>query len=137
MATIYPNVGAMQLAAVQRTALASAVLHLYQAISQPLNAGTVLGNLTEADYSGYAAKTVTSWLAPYLDPAGGASIQSGTQQFQFVTPVGDPVTNTVLGFYLQDADDNLILVGSFDGSVPMAAPGDAIPLNVTLNFGRA
>lgn len=136
MALLYPNVGAMAIANVQRTALAGSKLKLYKAISQPLAPGTVLANLTEADFSGYAEKTITNFLAAYIDPAGGASIQSGTQQFQFVAPVGDPVVNTVLGFFLTTAAGVLVLVGSFDGSVPMTADGDAIPLNVVLNFGR-
>lgn len=133
---VYPNGGAMILAATVRTSLAGSKLCLYQAIANPLSVSTVLADFTEADYSGYAQKTITNFLAAYLDPTGGASIQSGTQQFQFVTPVGDPVTNTILGFYLLDSDGDLILAGSFENSVAMAADGDAIPMNVVLNFGK-
>jgi hypothetical protein len=131
--TLYPNGGALYLASLMRTALALSTLHLYKAISSPLNPGTTLANLTEADYDGYALKTITAWLTPYLDPLGGATIQSGTQQFDFVSvPL---TTNTILGFYLLNAAGALVFVGNFDAPIAMAANGDAIPVNVSLNFG--
>lgn len=137
MATLYPNVGAMVVADTIRTSLAAAVLHLFKTVAGGLNVGNVVDDFEEADYSGYLEKTITTWLATYLAPGGGASFQSGTQQFQWATPVGDPVGNAVLGWYLLDSDDNLIAAGTFDAPVSMNAVGDALPLDITLNWARS
>jgi len=133
---VYPNSSALLLAGLIRTGLAAAEIKLFKAIAQPLSVSTVIGDFTEADYDGYAAKVVTTWLAAYLDPAGGASFQSGTQQFQFVPPVGAPVPNTILGFWIETAGGDLAAAGTFAAPVAMAAAGDAIPLNVTLTFAK-
>lgn len=132
--TLYPNGGALILAGLVRTALAGAKLKLYKAISQPLSVSTVIGDFTEADYDGYAEKTIAAWLAAYLDPAGGASIQCGTQQFDFVGPV--VTTNVIPGFYLTNAAGALIFAGSFPAPIAMANDGDSIPINITLNYGQ-
>jgi len=133
MSTLYPNGGALVLAGKVKTALATSTLHLYKAISRPLGPGTVIGDFTECDYDGYAAKTITAWNNPYLDPAGGASIQSGLEQFDYVYATG--ITNNVLGFYLVDSGSNLFFVGDFTDPIAMAANGDAIPLSLILNYG--
>lgn len=131
--TLYPNSAALYLAGLVRTALAASKMALYKAIAAPLSPSTVLADLTEADYDGYAQKTLTNWLAAYLDPAGGASIQSGTQQFDFVHSAGD--TNVVLGFYVLNAAGDLVVVGSFAAPISMTQNGDSIPVNCTLNYG--
>lgn len=133
--TVYPNSAGLYFANLIRTALAAGMVHLYTAIANPISPSSVIGDFTEADYSGYAALEVTTWLAAYLDPAGGGSIQNGTQQFQYVFTSGTPVPNTILGFYLTNAAGALVMCGNFAAPVSMAANGDAIPLNLTLNFG--
>jgi hypothetical protein len=133
--TLYPNSSALYLAGLVKTALVSSTMHLYQAIAHPLSPSTVLADLTEATYDGYVAKTITAWLNAYLDPAGGASIQSGTQQFDFVAvPL---TTNVVLGFYVCNAAGALVFLGSFDSPISMTQNGDSIPVNATLNFGAS
>lgn len=131
--TLYPNSAALYLAGLVRTALAASKMALYKAIAQPISPSTVLADLTEADYDGYAQKTLTTWNAPYLDPAGGASIQPGTQQFDFAAGAGD--TNVILGFYVLNAAGALVFIGNFDAPIAMAHNGDSIPVNATLNFG--
>lgn len=131
--TIYPNVSAIYLAGLVKTALAASKLKLFKAIAAPLSVSTVLADFTEADYDGYAEITIAAFHNPYIDPAGGASIQSGTQQFDFVSvPL---TTNIVLGWYLKNAAGALVVAGTFDAPIAMAQPGDAIPLNVALNYG--
>lgn len=132
---LYPNVAALFLATTIRTALAASVLKLYTAVSSPLSPGTVKSDFTEATYDGYTAKTIANFLHAYIDPAGGASIQSGTQQFDYGPAAMPPVINTVLGFWLEDATGNLVVAGSFDNPIAMAAVGDSIPVNVILNYG--
>lgn len=131
--TLYPNGAALLLAGLVRTELAASKMKLYQTIAAPLSPSTIIADFTEADYEGYAEKAIANWLPPYLDPAGGASIQSGTQQFDYDALPG--VTNVVLGFYVVNAAGDLIIAGSFANPIPMAAPGDSIPNNVTLNYG--
>jgi len=130
--TIYPNVGALKCAATMRTFFALSTLHLFKAITAPLSQSTVVGDFTEADYDGYVEKTLTTWNLPYIDPVGGATIQGGTQQFDFVFSGG--ITNNIFGFYLLDAAGDLILAGTFDSPIPMAADGDSIPMNVSSNW---
>lgn len=129
--TLYTNAAALVLATTIRTLLAASHLKLFKAISPPLSVSTVVGDITEADFTGYAAAAIANFLIAYLDPAGGASIQSGTIQFNCT---GTAVPNTVLGFYLEDAAGDLILIGTFDSPIAMTQVGDSIPVNVTLNF---
>lgn len=132
--TIYPNGGALKVADLVRTGLAGAEVHLYKDISPPLSAGTILTDLTEADYAGYNAMTITAWLASYIDPQGGASFQSGTQQFDFQSTPG--TGNVIQGFYVLNGGGDLIAVGSFDSPIAMANPGDSIPVDIILNYCR-
>jgi hypothetical protein len=133
---IYPNVGALKIAATIRTFVALSVIHLIKAPISLLP-GTTLAALTaiEADFDGYTAIVVTAFLAPYIDPAGGASIQSGTEQFQYGPAASPPVINNVYGFYLLDAAGDLLVAGTFDAPVAMQSIGDALPMNVILNYG--
>ncbi len=133
---LYPNVGAMLLAGIVQEAVAGAFIKLYSAIAQPLSPSTVKTDFTEADFSGYEAAEITAWFAPYIDPAGGATIQSGTFQFAYVAPMADPVSNTILGWWLEDADGNLIECGNFPAPITMTRNGDAIPVDLLLNYGR-
>jgi len=131
--TIYPNLGALYLAGLVKADLIASELRLYKAIAAPLSVSTILADLTEADFDGYAAATIAAWNAAYLDPQGGASIQCGTQQFDFVPGLG--TVNTILGFYVVTAGGDLLFVGEFEAPIPMNALGDSIPVNVTLNYG--
>jgi hypothetical protein len=133
--TLYPNVAALYLAGLVRTALAASHLKLYTALANPLSPGTVVADFTEATYDGYAPIAIANFLHPYIDPAGGATIQSGTQQFDYGPAAAPPVTNTVLGFYLLNAAGALVVAGSFDNPIAMANLGDSIPVNVSLNYG--
>lgn len=137
---VYPNVGAMTLMDVIRLALADAgagppaITCTVRLFKNDLEIGpsTVLADLTEADFSGYAAKTITALLPTYIDPDGGASAQIATQQFQHN---GGVVSNICYGFYVLEDGGGLILVGKFDAPVPMATDVDAIPLDIKFNFG--
>jgi len=135
---VYPNEGALKIAATVRTFMALSVVHLFKS-PLSITPSTTKADLTaaEADYDGYTTKTITAWLPAYLDPNGGASIQSGTEQFDY-GPVGTPpVTNNVYGFWIESAAGDLIVAGLFDNPVSMAAIGDSIPLAVVLNYGQS
>lgn len=46
------------------------------------------------------------------------------------------ITNEAQGFWVEDASGVLVFGGKFNNPVVMAAPGDAIPLDVVFNFGN-
>lgn len=129
---LYPNVGAMHNIGLLRTDLINCEVNLFQNNLTPLPS-TVIGDLTVATYSGYAAKVVTALLAAYIDPAGGASAQIATIQYDHS---GGGVANSIYGFWVETAAGDLILVGRFEEPIPMNFLGDSIPLDVKFNFGN-
>lgn len=84
----------------------------------------------EVDFTGYPAggATITAWLAPLLDPAGGASITAPTVQFAVTGPV--TATDIVGGFWLEDASGDVRLVGSLVNPIPMESVGQGFPVNL-------
>ena len=135
MAVFYPNVGCLWLAGNVQTDLANSVLHLYKSSLSP-TVSTILSELTaaECDYDGYSAKTITAWLNEILNPAGGASTQAPTQQFEYVDGVSH-TANNVGGWYLVTSGGSLVAIGTFTEPIPMAANGNGIPLDILLRFG--
>ena len=134
-AIIYPNSGALWLAAVVQTALANSEIHLYQTGSVVLSNTTTLADLTaaEADYTGYAAETIAAWFDPLLNPAGGASIESGLVQFQIASPYTTP--NVIQGWWIEDSTGDLVAAGDFAVPKSLMGAGDGIPFNIELIFG--
>jgi len=136
---IYPNVGAVTLMGQLRLLIADsgavpplvATLHLYQN-DIALSPSLVVGDLTEATFSGYAAINVADLLPVYIDPEGGASANIATVQFQHS---GGATANICYGFWLENDAGDLLLAGNFDAPIPMAVATDAIPLDVKVNFG--
>jgi len=100
-----------------------------------LNEATDIGTLAsnEADYTGYAFAALATWFDPLLNPAGGASIESGLQQFAIASPYTVP--NVISGWWVQDSGGDLVCAGNFADDKPLAGAGDGIPMNVELIFG--
>lgn len=133
MGVFYPNAGCLAKATILQTALAGGKMHLFKDGFVPTVTTTKAElDAQEADFDGYTAggETVAAWLSPLLDPAGGASIESGTVQFEWAHDTDD-VTNLIGGWYYTTAAGQLI-VGTFPVSIPMEGPGQGIPLNVKL-----
>lgn len=128
---LYPNVGAIEMMGDLSTALINCNVELYQN-NVSLGPATVLADLTVADFGGYAAITIAALLAVYLDPAGGASAQIATIQWD---ASGVAPSNLVYGFWVETAGGVLVLAGSFEAAVSMANVGDSIPLDIKFNFG--
>lgn len=133
MPTIYPNQGAIKIAENVILGFVAPKLKLFKEIAAPLNVNTVLADFTEANFTGYADVDPIVFLGGYLDPDGGASVQTGTRLFQIASPFTVP--NTVLGWYIED-DGVCVAAGTFPAPVALVGAGDAIPLDVILNFGR-
>lgn len=130
--SLYPNVGALHNIGLIRTDLAMCKVKLFKndIIISP---ATVVGDLVEADFGGYVAKTVTALLPAYLDSIGGASAQIGTVQFDCDGTAPD---NVVFGAWVETAAGVLILVIKFDAGVPMVVLGDSLPMDIKFNFGN-
>lgn len=128
----YTNEAVMQLATELDTALLASTIDLFKDSLVP-GVQTTQAELAAAvaDYSGYAQKAVAALLPPYLDPAGGASTNIATVQFQHN---GGAVQNSIGGAWVEDAAGNVRLVITFDQPIPMSAATDAIPLDVIFNF---
>lgn len=128
----YTNEAVIQLATELDTALLLCTIDLYQDSLVP-GITTTQAELAAAvaTYSGYAQKSVAALLPPYLDPAGGASTNIATQQFQHS---GGAVANNIGGAWVEDAGGIVRLVIAFDNPVTMAVATDAIPLDIIFNF---
>lgn len=90
------------------------VLHLYQNNYTPVEA-SVLGNFTEATFTGYSSVALTSWSLPVL-----------TSPYQQITSAAVPFTvgtvgtgNNIYGYYVTDGSGN-VLWAERDGNAPIA-----------------
>lgn len=139
--TKYLEAGALKLTDEIRTMLASSTLHL---VKEPFTPAAAMDpdSLVEADYSDYAAVTLTAWGNSYLPNEGGAATRSGEVQFNFVpeTPPDPDVANIIYGWWVQLSvaeGEAVLVVGSFDEPFTMAGLGDATFVNVVLGFGAS
>jgi hypothetical protein len=133
----FPNEGALRIATLVQTYLATSLLRLFKSDFVPSVASTLAEfTAAEADFTGYAEGTLTAWLAPVLNPAGGASIDSPTIQFAAAAPY--TVGNVIGGWYIVDAGETQVVAfGTFGSPIPIGAAGQGFPMNVTLVFPNA
>lgn len=132
----YPNAGALFIAGKVRTALANCKLRLFKdgmgiVVGPSLTAAQLAA--AEADYDGYAAITVAAMTAPLLNPLGGASISTGSQQFAIAAPYA--VTNVIGGGWLEDSTGALVMAWSYGEAKPLVGAGDGIPVEQILLYG--
>jgi hypothetical protein len=90
---------------------------------------TLIGDLTEATFAGYVAKTLTWAVGPYLNPAGQAEIQNGSVNW---TPTDSVTPNAIYGYWVEDAAGNLLWAENFTTPRSMASTLDTITLLPTL-----
>jgi hypothetical protein len=132
----YPNAGALFLAGLVRTALAGCKIRLFKD-GEGIIVGPALTlaqlEAAEADFTGYAEIVVANMLAPGLNPLGGASITTGTQQFATAAPY--TITNMVGGGWLETATGDLLLAWSYGEAKGMIGAGDVIPVEQILLYG--
>lgn len=92
---------------------------------------TVIGDFTQADFSGYgAAATANPVTAAALDASNRAVV------------TWDPVTwtkngatgNTIYGYYVVDSTGSLLWAERFDGSIPMTVDGAFIQITPRFTF---
>jgi len=129
----FPLEGCRESATEMQTVLASSVLHLFQDSLDP-DPSTPLADYTaaEADFTGYAAETLTAWNTPILAPGTGYMI--GSPLVQFEVGAAPSVTNVINGCYLVDAAGDLRMVVIFTSPIPMQLDGQGLPINLVWLF---
>lgn len=90
------------------------LLHLYAADHEPA-AGDTPASFVEADYSGYAPQSVTTWTA--AQTVGGVTTAVGEQLTFTVGPGG--VGNDVFGYYATDSTGTVLLWAERDPQAPV------------------
>jgi len=96
-------------------------MHLFTAVAGgTVTEATALGDLTEADFPGYAAQAmlVGDWTV------AGDAVASATMSF---THAGGAPSNTIIGFYLvATGGGELVWVGELSASADLEDPGDKL-----------
>jgi len=96
---------------------------------------TVVGDLTEATFTGYARATLTAWLAPHLNVNLQSVLNSPLASFATAAPY--TVGEQVYGGWIEDAAGNLAFAFRFDNApIPMIGAGDAIVVAVESLLGN-
>lgn len=131
---IFPNTERIAAVTAIQTPFATGKIRLIQSpltLTPGMNEADLVA--VEADYTGYAAKTLTTLPAPYIDQVnGGVSFEIPTQQFDIgATPT---VFNDIYGGWVEDSGANLLMAFTVINPYPMQGVGDALPLNLILNF---
>ena len=135
MASLFTALGDLADAAAVQAALAASTLDLFQNnVNVSKNSQVV--DFTIATFSGYVQQAVATVSAPFLDQVnGGVSIVVPSNIFVFTPPgMGSPVTNQIYGWILRDSTGILWAAGNFQTVVQMVQAGDALPMQVLLNF---
>lgn len=117
-------------------ALDDATVHLFSA-DIVLTPNTVIADLTEADYTGYAAVTVTPPGVVYLAAAGDILWQFPQIAFQ---PTGTAVPNLIYGWWMDGevlgTGDRLIVAQRFPEPVTMNDPLDVLFVHPRIPLGQ-
>lgn len=105
-------------------------IHLFMNDFTP-NINTVLGDLTEANFTGYAAANSANYGAAAINAAGQPVMHTGALNFTAADPL--TVTAVVYGWYATNIDnDTLLYAERFAAPVPVVYPGQQV--TVVLNM---
>lgn len=114
----------LALAAIKTALLDGSIVKLFKNDFTP-SLDTVVGDMTEADYTGYLAVTLTTWQAPFLDVQGRGEIRAPHAFFAPAAPY--TVQNTIYGYWIIDSTADLLLASRFvNGPIPMGEAGNAL-----------
>lgn len=111
--------------------LDAAVIHLYKNDYTP-GPATVVGDFTEADFTGYAASAIVVWGTVLTDPSNVAYVAGDAKTF---ASTGSAVPNTIYGYWAQGAG-GLMYAERFDAPIPILGVGDGIVLVPRFSFGQ-
>lgn len=101
------------------------ILRLYKNNKTPA-VGDVVGDYTEATFSGYVAQTLTG--ASWTPTEGNPSVITYPQQT--FTSSANQTEQTIYGYYLTQADSGLLIAAErFASSKSITALGATVPVN--------
>lgn len=106
-------------------------IHLYKNDVEP-SPTMIVGDFTEADFTGYVASGVVVWGATYTDPTDNAVTVGDVKQF---TASGSAVQNLIYGYMAKDGAA-LVMAERFPTPIPIAALGDAVVMVPRFTFGQ-
>lgn len=118
------------LAWVKATLMLAATVQLFQN-NIIVTADTLIGSLTEADYSGYAAATVT-WHVASISDDGTTELVSDQLVFR---PSGSAIQNTVYGYWVETSAGSYQAVGNLPAGVFMGATTDELVIVLRWRVG--
>lgn len=101
-------------------------LHLFKTNVTPSPA-MVIGDLVEADFTGYAASTAVVWGAAAFLPDGTAVVVGDAKTFETGSP--STVLNTIYGWYFTDsAGTTLLFARKLDNPIALSGPSQIITI---------
>lgn len=128
------NTRVLAVATEDRTELALSVIKLLQEGFPAITPASLVADLdaAEATYSTYAPATVTAWLAPVGAVGGGYRITAPAVQFALAaTPA---VPNAIIGYWIELAAGDPVMVELFDEPVAMALAGNSVQVGPTIVY---
>lgn len=110
-----------------------AVVRLFKNDIEP-HAGMLLADLTEADFSGYAASSEIVWGPAFTNSANEAVVVGDTKQFNHS---GGATANTVYGYYVTNTAGTVLHFAERRNPVEtMSKSGDAVLVVPKFSFGQ-
>lgn len=106
MPGVFVRPGLVDMLEETRALLLTCELCLYKNDYTPTDA-TVIADLTEADFTGYARIDLDGWTAAFLNAANIAEMRETLRTF---TATGGATANTIYGYFILDAGGNLMAV---------------------------
>jgi hypothetical protein len=98
---------------------------LYIAPTAPINQNSLLSNITEATYDGYARQEIV-WFPTFIDQAGPQTLEGASL---FFSPTDATVPNTITGIFIASALTGGVLLAAqalATPGVPLIGPSNAL-----------
>lgn len=114
--------------------LALSVVKLIQEGFPVITPASLVADLdaAEATYTTYAPKTITAWLPPVVAVGGGYRITAPAVQFALAANPATP--NAIVGYWIELAAGDPVMVELFDEPVAMALAGNSVQVGPTVVF---
>jgi hypothetical protein len=131
---VYPQVEQLHLISLLKTQMATGILKLFKS-AIAFGPGIAQADLAaiECDFTGYAAITLTTLPAAFVDPINqGVSFQIPTVQWTCSNPL--TVANAVYGGWIEDSTNVLLMAWQINVPWQMGQPSQALPLDLLINM---
>ena len=107
MALVVPDVGEVELLRKMLRLDEDLTLRLYTVVTGGLSDTTVLGNFTEANFTGYTSKTLTKTSWPVPTTSGGVTSSTYSPVQTWTNSGASP--QTILGYYVVGVTSGVLL----------------------------